>query len=83
MQSIVGWSEDQGDGIFCPGKTCKEDTVEVGGQIDWYFDRVKSKTEQNFDYYVTFILPQKSRERPTKQQFNSSILTNKTLTTSV
>lgn len=20
MQSIVGWSDDEGDGIFCPGK---------------------------------------------------------------
>lgn len=21
MQNIVGWSEDEGDGIFCPGNT--------------------------------------------------------------
>lgn len=27
MQSIVGWSEDEGDGIFCPGK-CNRWTAE-------------------------------------------------------
>lgn len=39
MQSIVGWSNDEGDGIFCPGKTCKEGTAEVGGWMNWYFDK--------------------------------------------
>lgn len=38
MQSIVGWSDDEGDGIFCPGKTCKEGIAEVSKRMNWYFD---------------------------------------------
>lgn len=29
MQSIVGWSEDEGDGIFCPGKLCRKVKLNV------------------------------------------------------
>lgn len=29
MQSIVGWSDDEGDGIFCPGNKCKQGDAEM------------------------------------------------------
>lgn len=29
MQSFVGWSDDEGDGIFCPGNICKEILAEM------------------------------------------------------
>lgn len=32
MQSIVGWSDDEGDGIFCPGK-------KVNG-LKWSLDKI-------------------------------------------
>ena len=33
MQSIVGWSDDEGDGMFCPGNKCKEGMAEISGII--------------------------------------------------
>lgn len=31
MQGIVGWSDDEGDGLFCPGEMCQEVTAEIIG----------------------------------------------------
>lgn len=33
MQGILGWGDDEGDGLFCPGKTCGEGTVEIDGRM--------------------------------------------------
>lgn len=43
MQGIVGWSDDEGDGLFCPGKTCEDVTAEMTGRMSGYLKKAQHK----------------------------------------